>query len=109
MGCDWECQDCERGRNQLGTMIACESLSFCFELAAPMNHLPIDDADLARRVEELITYSNNRYRITVQVANRAKRRRYDDSDEVDDSLLKPVKRAVLEMSDELVEPEIIGD
>ena len=74
-----------------------------------MNQLPMDDSDLARRVEELITYSNNRYRITVQVANRAKRRRYDDSEELDESLLKPVKRAVLEMSDELVEPEIIGD
>ena len=74
-----------------------------------MTQLPMDDSDLARRVEELITYSNNRYRITVQVANRAKRRRYDDSEEMDDSLLKPVKRAVLELSDELVEPVISGD
>ena len=69
----------------------------------------IDDFDLARRVENLVETSQNRYRITVQVANRAKRRRYDDSDDMDDSLLKPVKRAVVEMSDELTEPEIIGD
>nr|WP_017326592.1 DNA-directed RNA polymerase subunit omega [Synechococcus sp. PCC 7336] len=74
-----------------------------------MNYISIEDSDLARRAEELIKASQNRYRITVQVANRAKRRRYDDADEVDDSMLKPVKRAVLEMSDELTEPEIIGD
>ena len=73
-----------------------------------MKH-PIEDSDLARRVENLIDASQNRYRITVQVANRAKRRRYDDADDLDESLVKPVKRAVVEMSDELTEPEIIGD
>jgi DNA-directed RNA polymerase subunit omega len=69
----------------------------------------IDDHELARRVEALVDASQNRYRITVQVANRAKRRRYEEMDNIDESLLKPVKRAVVEMSDELTEPEIIGD
>jgi DNA-directed RNA polymerase subunit omega len=64
---------------------------------------------LQRRVEELINASKNRYRITVQVANRAKRRRYEDTEEIEDGWMKPIRRAVIEMSDELTEPEIIGD
>lgn len=62
-----------------------------------------------QRAEELINAASNRYRITVQVANRAKRRRYEDFDNVDDPLMKPVLRAIIEMSDELTQPEIIGD
>jgi len=62
-----------------------------------------------QRAEELINAASNRYRITVQVANRAKRRRYEDFDNVDDPLMKPVLRAIIEMSDELTQPEIISD
>lgn len=72
-------------------------------------NLSMDPAELARRVESLIDASNNSYRITVQVANRAKRRRYEDVDDLDDGWMKPIRRAVIEMSDELTEPEIIGD
>ncbi len=61
------------------------------------------------RAEELISAASNRYRITVQVANRAKRRRYEDFDNVDDPMMKPVLRAIIEMSDELTQPEIIGE
>lgn len=61
------------------------------------------------RAEELIGAASNRYRITVQVANRAKRRRYEDFDNVDDPMMKPVLRAIIEMSDELTQPEIIGE
>jgi hypothetical protein len=43
------------------------------------------------------------------VANRAKRRRYEDPDDIEDGWMKPIRRAVIEMSDELTEPEIIGD
>lgn len=64
--------------------------------------------DLMQRAEELINAASNRYRITVQVANRAKRRRYEDFDSGEE-LMKPVLRAILEMSDELTQPEIIGD
>ncbi|MBC8123031.1 MAG: DNA-directed RNA polymerase subunit omega [Gemmatimonadaceae bacterium] len=67
-----------------------------------------DEPELMRRVEHLVDAAANRYRITVQVANRAKRRRYEDLNE-DDSAFKPVLRAIFEMSDELSEPEIIGD
>ena len=61
------------------------------------------------RSEELIGAASNRYRITVQVANRAKRRRYEELDSFEDSMMKPVIRAIIEMSDELTQPEIIGD
>lgn len=69
----------------------------------------IDSIELNRRSEELINGASNRYRITVQVANRAKRRRYEDFDNPDEPIMKPVLRAVVEMSDELMQPEIISD
>ena len=43
-----------------------------------------------------------------QVSRRAKRCRFEDDEKGDPSLMKPVIRAVLEMSDELTEPEILG-
>lgn len=64
---------------------------------------------IRQRAEELISAASNRYRITVQVANRAKRRRYEDFDSMDDPMMKPVLRAIIEMSDELTQPEIIGE
>lgn len=64
---------------------------------------------IMHRAEELIDAASNRYRITVQVANRAKRRRYEDFDNIDDPMMKPVIRAIIEMSDELTQPEIIGE
>ncbi|MDJ0555465.1 MAG: DNA-directed RNA polymerase subunit omega [Microcoleaceae cyanobacterium MO_207.B10] len=69
----------------------------------------IDSAELNRRAEDLITAASNRYRIVVQVANRAKRRRYEDFDNIDEQMMKPVLRAIVEMSDELMQPEIISD
>lgn len=71
--------------------------------------LPADSTTVTRRAEVLINAASNRYRITVQVANRAKRRRYEDFDNMDEPGMKPVMRAILEMSDELTQPEIIGD
>lgn len=73
-----------------------------------MTQPPINTQDLMQRVETLVDASANRYRITVQVANRAKRRRYEDLSD-DEGGFKPVLRAIFEMSDELNEPEIIGD
>nr|AYR06325.1 DNA-directed RNA polymerase omega chain [Renouxia sp.] len=61
------------------------------------------------KTEELLNASINRYKITVQVANRAKRRKYEDIEIVDDPLIKPVIRAILEMVDEITQPEIIGE
>ncbi len=69
----------------------------------------IDSMELNRRAEQLITGASNRYKITVQVAQRAKRRRYEDFDNPDEPLMKPVIRAVVEMSDELMQSDIISD
>ncbi len=67
-----------------------------------------DPIRIMYRAEELINSASNRYRITVQVANRAKRRRYEEQDG-EESILKPVLRAIIEMSDELNQPQIISD
>lgn len=68
-----------------------------------------ESTQVMRRADELISAASNRYRITVQVANRAKRRRFEDFDSNDDPSMKPVLRAIIEMSDELTQPEIIGE
>ena len=68
-----------------------------------------DSSEIIQRAEDLVKASSNRYKITVQVANRAKRRRYEELDSIDDPMMKPVIRAIMEMSDELTEPGIIGE
>ncbi|NER37128.1 MAG: DNA-directed RNA polymerase subunit omega [Oscillatoria sp. SIO1A7] len=64
--------------------------------------------NVMHRAQELVEAASNRYRITVQVANRAKRRRNEDFDN-DEQTVKPVIRAIIEMSDELNQPELLGD
>ncbi|WP_204141014.1 DNA-directed RNA polymerase subunit omega [Halomicronema sp. CCY15110] len=73
------------------------------------NTSPFDNQQLMRRQEDLINAASNRYRITVQVANRAQRRRFEEFESYDDPRMKPVLRAIFEMSDELTQPEIIGE
>jgi len=68
-----------------------------------------DTSQLMRRAEDLVSAASNRYRITVQVATRAQRRRFEEVDSIDDPKMKPVIRAIIEMSDELTQPEIIGE
>jgi DNA-directed RNA polymerase subunit omega len=65
-------------------------------------------AQIMHRSDDLMKAASNRYRITVQVANRAKQRRLEDVDNLEE-VMKPVLRAILEMSDELTQPEIISD
>nr|YP_009660697.1 DNA-directed RNA polymerase omega chain [Corallina chilensis]QCS25645.1 DNA-directed RNA polymerase omega chain [Corallina chilensis] len=61
------------------------------------------------KTEELLDAADNRFKITVKVANRAKRRKYEDIDIIEDPMVKPVIRAILEMVDEITQPEIIGE
>ncbi|MGB2925551.1 MAG: DNA-directed RNA polymerase subunit omega [Limnothrix sp.] len=68
-----------------------------------------DSCEIMHRAEDLMQAASNRYRITVQVSQRAKRRRYEDFDSIEDPLMKPPIRAIIEMSDELTQPEIIGE
>ena len=68
-----------------------------------------NSSQIMYRSDELMAAASNRYKITVQVANRAKRRRYEEFENLEDPLMKPVIRAIIEMSDELTQPEIIVD
>lgn len=69
----------------------------------------IESHQITYKTEELLEAAGNRFRITVKVANRAKRRKYEDIDIIEDPLVKPVIRAILEMVDEITQPEIIGE
>jgi DNA-directed RNA polymerase subunit omega len=69
-----------------------------------------DSSQIMYRTDKLMKAASNRYKITVQVANRAKRNRYSEIDSIDDPLMKPAIRAIIELSDELALPqEIIPD
>lgn len=74
-----------------------------------MQRRSIDSLEINRRAAQLFDAASNRYKITVQVAKRAKQCRYEDFDNMDENLMKPVLRAIVEMSDELTQPEIIVD
>jgi DNA-directed RNA polymerase subunit omega len=64
--------------------------------------------ELAQRAESLIRQSSNRYLTTVRIAYRAKQRRFDDFDGLlEDSAIKPVQRAVIELSDEQDQPDLL--
>ena len=68
-----------------------------------------DSSQIMYRANELMKAATNRYQITVMVAKRAKSNRLEDMESYDDAQVKPVMRAIIEMSDELTEPEIIAD
>jgi DNA-directed RNA polymerase subunit omega len=69
----------------------------------------ISSLEVLYKAEELLDAASNRYRITVQVANKAKRRRYEDLDILEDFKVKPVIRAILEIADEITQPEIVSE
>nr|YP_010903030.1 DNA directed RNA polymerase subunit omega [Hypnea pseudomusciformis]WCH55084.1 DNA directed RNA polymerase subunit omega [Hypnea pseudomusciformis]WCH55483.1 DNA directed RNA polymerase subunit omega [Hypnea pseudomusciformis]WCH56677.1 DNA directed RNA polymerase subunit omega [Hypnea pseudomusciformis] len=69
----------------------------------------IKSSQIIYKTEELLKLSNNRYRITIQIANRAKRKKYEDMETIDNPLIKPIVRAILEMLDEITQPEIVLD
>ncbi|MCT0218163.1 DNA-directed RNA polymerase subunit omega [Synechococcus sp. CS-1329] len=64
--------------------------------------------ELAQRAESLIGQSSNRYLTTVRIAFRAKQRRFDDFDGLlEDAMVKPVQRAIVELSDEQDQPDLL--
>lgn len=68
----------------------------------------ISAQDLAKRGESLIRQSSNRYLTTVRIAFRAKQRRFDDFDGLfEESSVKPVQRAIVELSDEQDQPDLL--
>jgi DNA-directed RNA polymerase subunit omega len=69
----------------------------------------VNSLEILYKTEELLDAASNRYRITVQVANKAKRKRYEDIDIMDDFKIKPVIRAILEIAEEITQPEVLSD
>ena len=69
----------------------------------------IDLKYIIYKTEELLEFAESRYKVTIQVANRAKRRKYEDIDIIDDPINKPIIRAIIELVDEVTEPEILSD
>ena len=68
----------------------------------------LDPKDLAKRGDSLIRHSTNRYLTTVRIAFRAKQRRFDDFDGLlEESSVKPVQRAIVELSDEQDQPDLL--
>ena len=68
----------------------------------------VNPKELARRADSLIRNTSNRYLTTVRIAFRAKQRRFDDFDGLlDDSMVKPVQRAIIELSDEQDQPDLL--
>ena len=72
-------------------------------------HKNTDSNEIIYKTEELLEEVDNRYKITIQVAHRAKRRKYEDIDIVDDSIIKPIIRTIIEMFDEINQSEIIAN
>ncbi|AZB72621.1 DNA-directed RNA polymerase subunit omega [Synechococcus elongatus] len=74
-----------------------------------LQRFDLDSQDLLFKAESLIVASPNRYHVTLQIARRAKQARYEEMENLSEETgIKPVLRAILEMSDELNQPEIIG-
>ena len=73
------------------------------------NNSGIDSNDLAKRGESLIRKSTNRYLTTVRIAFRAKQRRFDDFDGLleESTIIKPVQRSIIELSDEQDQPDLL--
>jgi DNA-directed RNA polymerase subunit omega len=68
----------------------------------------VNPKELAQRAESLIRESSNRYLTTVKIAFRAKQRRFDDFDGLlEDAMVKPVQRAIVELSDEQDQPDLL--
>ncbi len=69
-----------------------------------------DSTQVMFRTDELLAAASNRYKITVAVAKRAKERRREDFDNDNlEETIKPVMRAVVEMSDELTQTALLSD
>jgi DNA-directed RNA polymerase subunit omega len=77
-------------------------------ILAMQGGIDVNSKDLAQRAESLIRHSSNRYLTTVRIAFRAKQRRFDDFDGLlEDSMIKPVQRAIIELSDEQDQPALL--
>lgn len=67
------------------------------------------DKDIVYKTEMVLSQNKNRYATTIQVADRAKRKRYEDLDIVTESNVKPIIQTIIEMSDEVTQSVIINE
>nr|YP_009296623.1 hypothetical protein Apop_073 [Apophlaea sinclairii]AOM65763.1 hypothetical protein Apop_073 [Apophlaea sinclairii] len=67
----------------------------------------IHNSHIIYKIERLLDSSNNRYNITLKVSERAKMKKYEDLDIVTESELKPVIRAIIEITNENIIKELI--
>ena len=74
-----------------------------------MKNNNLNTSKIMYRADELMNAAPNRYRMVVQVANRAKRQHFEEVDAYNDSALKPINRAIIEIADELTQVEIIAE
>ena len=85
-----------------------DRLNWVIKSLGAMISAGVDSRDLAKRGESLIRQSSNRYLTTVRIAFRAKQRRFDDFDGLlEESSVKPVQRAIVELSDEQDQPDLL--
>lgn len=61
----------------------------------------LESLEVLYKTEEILNAASNRYRITIQVANRAKRKRQDDLTNLSNFKSKPTIRAILEIAEEI--------
>ncbi len=66
-----------------------------------MKYSKLDSTKINYQTEELLSAAPNRYKITVRVARLANRWFYKEFEDMDAPLMKPVLRAIIEMSDDL--------
>nr|ARO91004.1 conserved hypothetical plastid protein [Corynoplastis japonica] len=69
----------------------------------------LDTNQILYKTEELLETADNRYQITLKVANRAKRKKYENIDIVEDPKVKPVIRSIIEIVEDINQPEFIID
>nr|BDA97104.1 DNA-directed RNA polymerase subunit omega [Cryptomonas borealis] len=58
----------------------------------------IESLEILCKTEELVKTSCNKYKVTMQIANEAKRKKYDDVDNVSNIKGNPIVRVILEMT-----------
>jgi DNA-directed RNA polymerase subunit omega len=74
----------------------------------PTGSSTVGSNEIAQRAESLIRHAHNRYLTTVRIAFRAKQRRFDDFDGLmEENMAKPVQRAIIELSDEQDQPDLL--
>ncbi len=55
----------------------------------------IDSTEIMHYADKIMAVASNRYRITIQVAKRAKRRRHEEFENLEEPMMKPVIKAII--------------